>query len=368
MQPLTPEEADLLVGDELTMSAGLELLDADLNFVEDISDDLLGGSVHRDMLATVHGTCKLQLSRELPWGGVLVRPYLVASAPEISARFSQGVFALITPERPIGESPSTFDVAGEDRLYLLDREVGDSYQVLDGVSYVTAIGAAITAAGLSGFDIDSTSIALVLPQPMVWPLVPATGSATPTTWLQVINDLCAAINYRGIWCDQDGRYRTGPYADPSTRPVEFSFDADSLRTIVGQDRTQIVDLWKLPNKWIFVQQNRTTAPSGTDGSNGLYVVDKSAGAGNVGGLAWPKTITVDAADAASLVALGDQTVAAALRSSETLKVTTGPWPCAGHADVYSYADLQLGAVRKVQTTEWEVALGSADTAMTWEVV
>lgn len=119
MQPLTapPREhltaeqvRDLLTGDEVTVSAGLELLDSRNQFVADLSDDLASGKVSHDGRATVHGSCSLQIQRPLAWGRDRVLVYMTLSNAAVSARFNLGVYVLTTPQDKRGETPSTFDV------------------------------------------------------------------------------------------------------------------------------------------------------------------------------------------------------------------------------------------------------------------
>jgi hypothetical protein len=364
MQPLTDAQRALLVARHIEVTAGLELLAADLTVVRDISDVLVGGRVAHNVNARIHGTCTLQLAEELAWGAVLVRPYMKLTDRDVSERFNLGVFALLTPERPVAAIPSTFEVAGYDRLYLLDREVGDSYEVDADVSVVTAIAQVITDSGLTGVLIDETS-AGVLPKPMVWPLVPSADAGPPTTWLRIVNDLAASINYRGLWVDQNGLYRTGPYQEPAVRSPEFEFTADDPElTIIGEDRTVIEDQWGRVNRWIFVQQNRSEEAAEDDG---VYIIDQSEDTELLGGLIWPKQVTVDVADQASLISYGERVAAAALRQVTTLKVTTGPFP-PGHADIYSYVDVATIGTGKVQAINWELDFVQGDCRFEWELV
>jgi hypothetical protein len=356
---------ELIIGDRLELTAGIELVNADLSAGEDLSDDLMGGRVSRSMNARIHGTCSLQLARELPWGASLVRPYLVLADRGVSARFNLGVFSLTTPEKPLGPSPVIYSVDGFDRLYLLDREVGDTYEVAAGTAYTTAIADVIADAGLSGVIVDNSMAAKTLPQTMVWPLVPTSGN--PATWLRIVNDLAAAINYRGLWVDELGRFRADPYVNPADRAPEWVFDVDVITTIVGEDRTVTEDLWKAPNRWIFVQQNRSIAPTVGDG---IYIVDNEHDgptSQDQRGV-WPRQVKVDVADHASLVAFGDRVVAADRRVSLAVNVTTGPFPVAGHADVYTYSDTAAGGSMKVTAEEWDLDLLSGAMRWRWQEV
>lgn len=121
----------LLTADSVIVSAGLDLLDDTGAFVRDISDDLEGGTISRDNFAVVHGSCRLQITRELNWGKDRVRPYMVVSDGFGGAqvRFNLGVYVLTTPDTVRGEVPATYDVVGYDLLHLLQDGPSDTYVI-----------------------------------------------------------------------------------------------------------------------------------------------------------------------------------------------------------------------------------------------
>lgn len=374
MQQLTaaPREAlssaqvlALLSGPDLTVQAGLERLSSSLVVLEDLSDHLADGQVERVMEGTIPGTCRLLLSTELAWGTVLVKPYMILSSAGVSARFNCGVYALTTPRRVVGSTPELFEVAGFDRVYLLDRPVGDSYSVAAGTGVLAAVRTVFAAAGLSGLQLDGSAEASTLPAAMSWPLL---GQGGATTWLRIVNDLLNTVNYRGIYTDENGVYRSEPYATPAQRAVEYEFDADDEWTIVGEQRTLVEDQWRTPNKWVFVQRNAPAAP--VEGA-GIYTVTNQAdGPTSIAarGLVWAAVHEYDAADHASLVGLGDRRVAADRRETGVLEVTTSVFPLAGHVDVFTYQDAELGGPRKVQARRWRYSLRGGDVEWLWETV
>ena len=369
----------LLLAPAITVSAGLERLNASLVVQEDISNDLLSGQVDRLMNATVHGTCKLDISRALAWGIDLVRPYMTITDGRITARFNLGVFSLTTPERLGGINPETYTCAGFDRLYLLHRPVGDSYAVTAGTGYLAAIRSVVATAGLTGINLDGTAELKTLPTDMVWPLVKSTTTAVKTlapsavnagpgatTWLNIVNDLLAAINYRGLWADENGIFRSEPYINPALRPPEFTFTVDA-QTIVGQTRAFVQDIWAVPNRWVFIQQNPATAPVEGTGQYTVNNVNTGLTSQKSRGLVWAKVVELAAADQATLGAQGDVIVAADQRVAATIKPTTGPFPVAGHWDVFNLVDPSL-LVQKVVCSQWQLPLDGSDMTVIWDVV
>jgi len=309
------------------------------------------------------------------WGVDLVRPYMVMSSGTTVARWNLGVYVLTSPQRTVGETPETYDVQGYDRLMLLDRQVGADYTVAAGVTYRSAILAVFTAAGLSGVLIDGSAADSTLPAARSWLLVADSSdpdrTSTPVTWLRVVNDLLRAINFRAVWCDQDGQYRCGAYQDPKVRAPEYVFDADSPLTIVGENRTITEDVWAVPNRWVFRQTNRATGAATPTEGNGIYTVDLS---GTVAGdwlgrtLVYTSVVDYEAASQSALVSLGDRRAASDRRVTTTLKVSTGPFPGAGHFDIYTYADAAAGGTRKVQASSWRMPLDGGDVEWEWEAV
>lgn len=375
MQPVTEEQKRILLAPAITVTSGLELLNADRAVVEDLTDVLVGGEVDRAMGRTPHGACTLDLERELRWGIDLVRPYMTVSDGSAEARWNLGVFALTTPETIVGETPQVYRVQGYDRLHLLDRQVGMDYSVAAGTTYRDALRQVFADAGLTGALIAGSAADSVLPVTRLWPLVAETTDPdetnTPVTWLRIVNDLLRAINFRGVYADENGTYRCEPYVSPKDRAVEFTFDTDPKVSIVGEKREFIRDVWAIPNRWVFRQTNRPDgAPAATEG-DGVYTYvlppshDLSA---ENRGLVWTSVVDYEAATQAALVALGDRRVAADLRATAKITVDTGPFPPAGHDDVFTYTDNEAGGSRKVVARAWSLPLDGSDMRWTWEDV
>jgi len=343
----------LITGDSLEVSAGLELLDSSNNFVEDISDDLDGGEISRNSFADIHGTCTLKIVRELAWGKDRVRPYMTLANDSISARFNLGVFVLTTPETSRIDDVITYEAQGFDLLYLLQSGPSDTYVATSGTTYLSAVQAVLTASGVGvGLQLDGTGSATTLPVTMVWALDPN----TEISWLSIINDLLSAINYRGLWANENGVFTSSPYAAPSTRAIEWTFDTSiSTANIVGQERTLTSDVWGAKNWWRFVRKAMTVKP--VEGA-GIYTVT-NASTGRTSIAALGRTVKaqvqwLDAADQTSLVAQGDKIVAKNQAISRSFVIDVDPLPIASHFDIVALID--AGFTDKCQVTSWTLPL------------
>jgi hypothetical protein len=374
VQPLTapPRQAftaaqvtALLTAPDLSVDFGADLLDASLNVIDDLTPDLVSGVVHRVNGADIHGTCELTISRELAWGRDRVRPYMLlssATAGVSGVRFNLGVFLLTTPDTALGETPQSYTVTGFDQLHLLQANTGASvsavadYRVLDVVrATMTAIEQGnITAPIL----FDSAGEDKVLATYMSWW---QTSSESPT-WLGICNDLLASIGYRGLWVDQDGAFRSGPYVLPELRASEFNLNVGSLLTgIVAQDRTVSNDVWGAPNRWRFVRNDMSVAPVETAG---IYTTSNPdtgpSSIASLGRVVPAPVVYLDATSQADLVTQGDRIKAAAMRTTEVLTLKTSPFPAAWHVDRVTYADAALGATREAQCRSWSLPLDGSD--------
>jgi len=370
MQPLTAPPRDdltadqvkaLLTGPRMQVSSGLELLDASLNLVEDISADMQSWTVKRSMTpdVVVHGQLDLTISRELAWGRDRVRPFMTLSNAGVSARFNLGVYmATSTPTNDAGETPRTWKVSCSDQLYLLQNYVEDSYQFDSGTVVLDAIRDLLTDAGWTApVLLDSTAAGKTLDSPMSF-LV--TESDTPT-FIAILNSLLAAIAYQAAWCDWDGALRSGPIVAPENRPSEWDFlVGDIRRGVVSGDRNSAAELWNAPNYRKFVRKGLTTAPA--DGSGSTVRENEDVGLSSqasVERVVRAPVQFVDAVDQDALEAQADAIQAAGLRATETLTAKTSPFPLAWHLDVVTWQDAVLGN-RKAQSTQLQLDSKGSD--------
>jgi hypothetical protein len=358
----------LLTANAVKYSAGLELLDTSNNFVSDISDQLESGEIDRQNFATIHGTCKLVITQALVWGKDRVRPYMTVTDLEsgLSARFNLGVFVMTTPASAQGEDPVHYSVSGFDLLFLLQSGPEDTYVVTSGTAYLAAVQAVLTASGIGAtINLDSTLSATPLASTMVWAVAPGVSAS----WLTIINDLLGSINYRGLWADENGILGSGPYMNPSTRPIEWTFDTSNKSTnIIAPTRTLTSDVFGSHNWFRFVRTPITFQP--TNG-NGMYTVDDPNPTGRTSQAAMGRRIKaplqfLTAADQTSLVAQGDAIVAADQAISRSFDVAIDSFPIAGHFDIVQFND--AGNSDKCQVTAWVIPLDGTPGKWTLESV
>jgi hypothetical protein len=344
----------LLTGDRLVVSAGLELLDTNNAVVDDISDYFVGGEVERDCYATVHGSCKLGIQLKLKWGKDRVRPYMTLTDGAVTARFNLGVYVLTTPQTKRGETPGTYDVQGYDLLYLLQNGPADTYVVTSGTTYLQAVRDVVTASGVgASVLLDGTGGSTTLPNTMVWSL------PENVSYLQIINDLLAAIGYNEVWADWNGNLRSEPFVAVGTRASEWTLDTSNAGTnIVHQERTLIEDVWAAPNWWRFVRRDMGTQP--TEGA-GIYTVqnvsDGPTSQDSLGRTVRRPVEYLEVADHASLVAQGDRIVAEDRQVSREVQLMIDPLPVMWHRDCFTLKD--SAPTEKLVAAGWSLPLDGA---------
>jgi hypothetical protein len=262
---LTADEVVSLIRDTaaVTISGGCELLTGmDLLVAEDITDDLESGSVTRASYASLHGSATLKLTRELPFGSSLLRPYLTLSDGTAEARFNLGAYFTNTPARDLSEFPVSYSVECQDILAVLADPVGDAYAVAKNTSYLDAIESVLLSRGIVRYSIDRDAAAAVLPTDRTWMFDES------TTWLTVVNDLLGAIGYAGVWSDWDGFIRCTKYISPRDRATEWTYDTSLTMSMLG-NRTTHRDFYAAPNRWVFYRTNILDGAAPVEG-NGMY--------------------------------------------------------------------------------------------------
>lgn len=368
---LTEDQARfLLSGDpRIVKSQGCDLLDTANQYVADLTPAMrLGGEVTHDNTVTgdqVARKCQLSLTRTLAWGRDRVRPYVVHSHGGLSARFDQGVFVLTTPQSPSGESPATYNVQGYDLTSVLGDQVGDTYVIPAGQTYLAALRQVVADSGVGAqVLLDGTAQDTPMPYTMVWALYDGGPS-----WLTICNDLLSPLAYRRLYGDELGNFRSGPKVPLVTAAPGWSFDvregAGNRLVLPGWTRDE--DLWAAPNVWTFVRTNTADPP--TEANGGIYrpPPNQSDGPSSIDsiGRRRPKTVYLDAADTTSFRAQADAMVAADKAAGTQIQFQAH-LPVAGDSDVVGF--VSDGRSDKLPVASWTTNLDGSPGAWVAEDV
>lgn len=345
----------------LDIAGGCELLDQGLNVLENITDDFIDGSVKRSSYATLHGSASIQLSRDLDWGRAIVRPYMILNG----IRFNMGAYYTNTPDRVLGTQPLIYGVECYDLLDALNTPTGEAYSIATGGSYVNAIYDILTTQGFTKFVLDKSRIGTTLPTAKVWPL------DTATTWLHIVNDLLAAIGYRGIWSDWDGYLRCESYTAPDARISEWTYETVGMASMVSEQRTYTKDYYNAPNRWVAIRNSDVAGSTPVEG-NGVYTyVNLYNGLTSVtqrGGRVITSILQLDAADQAALIKQTQNAIESDLRLQTKIALDSSPNPLHWHFDKLTLNDIEAGQNLEVLESEWELPLNGGQMKHTWSVI
>jgi len=356
----TAQRLALIEADWLTVDAGLELLDADDNLIEDITDDFIaaGSSVIRGIYNTIHGQARLSIARELQWGWQRLRPYLLLSADGVTFhRFELGIFLPSTPAREVAESPQVFTVDCMDKLDVLNTPHG-AYSLASGEPVIAAVEALITGAGESKINIDQTAAATVAGSVRSFPI------SDSLTTLQICNDLLDYVGYRSLYVDRSGTFRSEPYVSPENLPTMWRYDASSDTTTVGESRTITADFYRAANEVQGYNDDPgevTTIP--VEGAGKKTLQNQSNGDTSIdgrGGRTIRRIISGSYSSQAALESAVQRVMDAEMRVNQYVDLLVSPNPVHGHYDVVSYIDPAASVSGRFIVSRWELPLDGSD--------
>jgi hypothetical protein len=350
------------------VEVGLELLDSDDKLIEDITTDLMGGSLRRSNFARVHGTLEVDITKELQWTNQRLKPYMTLACMDCGHEelFSElGIYLPTTPKRTTGETPETFRVTAYDKIYMLDTIRRGSYSVSAGTSYVEAVETLLDEIG-EPHSINPDAIAKTLSTTRVWQL------DEKNTNLAIINDLLSAIGYRGLWCDQTGRFRSEPWESPVTRATTYDYLADTTASILNPGADLTRDLHEIPNVAVFIRDDPDPGASIPIEGNGIYIkTNQSSSATSIderGREVVAGPFRVDVADQESLERYGDRRFEVMTQPKEYLDVVTGPNLLQWHADVVRLTWSLLGYnLRRFTVINWELSFNDFQMKQSWSL-
>jgi hypothetical protein len=359
--------ATLLQADHIEVDFGAWLWTLDESVSVDITDDIMGGSVSRNCFDTMHGTCRLELTREVDWVNYKLQPYITLKGDGYWEHWFMGMYHPDTPDSNLGLLPTVYSAQGIDKLTLLSRPIGDSYYVASGTAYLDAVATVIADAGITGAAavtlFDTTAADKTLTADMVWILDDA-----ETTYLSVINDLLRAIGYRGLYVGRFGFFIAEPYLAPTYRTPVWTFDlSDAATSLVGEDRGYSEDQFNRTNWRRAIKTGLTAAPVETAAdttTDTQYTIDDSDG-----GTQYRRIYYLDVEDGNALYDELNRIKNEETQCKRRVEITTGPMPLIWHFDTVKYKDTEMGSAEvKCQVVAWTYDLATGDMRLTLEVI
>lgn len=153
-----------------------------------------------------------------------------------------GVFlpATVTPSETAG--------AAQVQIEAFDRcwRVRDVYSetltyFAEGTPYLTAIESLLTQAGIT----------TVLATPTAATLAEAREDWNiGTSYLTIVNDLLAEINYNPLWFNASGVAILEPASVPTAANIEHTLDADNVESLIIPEISRQTDIYQAPNVFV----------------------------------------------------------------------------------------------------------------------
>ncbi len=256
-----------------------ELLDKHGKLIGPLDGVRPGGTLEwsaaRSVKGSGQGITVVDTGQSIDWLGSRIR--ISRTITDATGTYTDplGVWIPDYPTEKWTDTGRTWDVSLLDTTTLLDqRKIGATHTLAKGASVLTDARAyTLVATGAYGPWLDTAreSIAItpstkVAATDMTWP--------AGTTFLQIVNDELASINYWSLFADMAGVWHLDPYVDPTARELAWQFD-DGANCIYtpAWDRTQNwgsvpteVDLYTLGDSVTAPLQGVFQAPASWAGS------------------------------------------------------------------------------------------------------
>jgi hypothetical protein len=184
----------------------------------------------------------------------------------------------------------------------------------------------------------------------IWPI------DEQTTTLNIVNDLLAAVGFRGLHMTRDGSATSEPYMPPADRGVEWEYDATVDATTIGETRTATFDFFDAPNRLVAICDDPETTIPPVVLDNIEEGVTSQAARGRI----IPTVLRFEAADTAALEAQAQEAFDRLSRVAEEFTVMVGPNPSHFLHDVVRLYDPDLGVNRKCVVQRFRLPLDGAD--------
>lgn len=398
----------------------IEHIDIDGGLIEDITTSVVksGGmdssiqtpSVTHTSTDTTPGVLTFGSTRTMAWGADIVRPSQLITChfrPIVNplgtdlavgdvVRFPLGAYIVTSPENDM-QADVTYDVTAYDKIYLLKADIGDTFPANSGTTYNNRVMQLMKLAGIP--DVDDGTLHLnpaVVRFPSAWgtKTIPVdkdqvwpSDDSNNFQYIDVINELLKASGCRPLYTDRDGVFAIEETPKPETQSPLWTFSRTATSWDPDFERREVVlsdgsvhanDLWGVPNRFLFIQSGLTFDPVASDGSDGKYVIDNAPsdskhyrpGSDQSAETGIGRIIRsvqhLSASGQTDLITQAEAIFTDLFADAETIQIATAPWPCAGHYDVFRYADANLPRVdsRKVQAQSWELPLDGIGN-MTW---
>lgn len=340
--------------------------------VADITErvDVAGAKVTRSSKDKVQGrfTCKIRGS--LDWTASMLAPHIkmrdVFTGEEYE--WALGRYLLETPVESV-EHQDFHEVTGYDLISIYNTPVLNEYHVSQNQDIMGGLRVFLTDDDLWG-DVQTE-----------W-AVPLDGVRAShrrewlfnekPTYLSIANDILRSNGFRELHTGRDGRLRAEPRVAQWVRPAAWAFDSSLPNTVVSARSKLRSDTWKVPNAWLGVSDNPTSAAMPVDGNGRYLLVNARTGITSVEhrGRRVNKLITGTFETHADLIAAVEYEAERDVSSILKVELECSPCPVLWYDTVVTANIPQFDPVvrRKMVARSWSLPLDGSPMSVELEVL
>lgn len=208
-----------------------------------------GGSLSWSIFKAVPGSGSIELTRTPGTGIDWLNDRIRITHLDGDKRTAMGVWLISMPGWDT-DGPVTHTTIGLlDKTEALNSPIGQWLTYPAGAVVTDQAVAIIRARGEMAISVAASPS--TLRTAMTW--------EPQDTWLTVVNDLLATINYGSLWADMDGRLRVEPYVAPADRPIAATYGAAPDGLPMRPQWGDEADVYSLPTGVrIYVPGDETT--------------------------------------------------------------------------------------------------------------
>lgn len=326
-----------------------ELLGRDLSYKRDIKT-ISKASIAFDSTASIMRTALFVITEDgdIDYLNALVRPVFGLLIDNVWAEWPLGVFVLATPERISSRRTVMREVEAYDLNQVLkDGGMRDRLTYRAGMRYTDAVLNALLLAGFGISNIVGAEDRLRVDREY----------AIGTNWLEIINDLLAAINYTPIHPDENGIFQAQRVRDVELSDIQYVYSTKQNSVILPGARSAM-DYFEVPNMFVAYVSNPETEPMYTVYENDDPLSPYSTKNRHT---VLRKAELIDMSSQRELDAYVRRWAKDAEAAPHGIEFPTGLMPMHGYQDVYQFEHEGLGVNEIYKETAWEMQLVAGGT-------
>jgi hypothetical protein len=321
-----------------------ELLGRDLNYKRDLKT-VSGASITFDSTASIMRTARFRLKEDgdIDFKSARIRPVFCMRMPNTWAEWPLGVFVLSTPERLTERKNVTREIEAYDLNHVLKSGgIKERLYLRTGTRYTDAVLYVLSLAGIKRANVIGAEDVLRADREY----------AIGTSWLEIINDLLAAINYTPIHPDENGIFEAYRVRDVELADIQYCYSTRTDSVILPGAKAR-TDYFNVPNVFIayvsspdlpamhsVYENDDPTSPYST--KNRQIVLEK-------------RELT-DISTQRELDAYVRRWALDATAAPHDVSFPTGLMPMHGFQDVYQFDHERLGINEIYRETFWDMEL------------